>query len=130
MRVSGLAFITLTLIIHMELDQLLVNNFVFCKRKSLVRDYRRFFFLQGNKKGYSFTWQSLVSWLLVFLRGHIWRVGDGLPINIWDDCWIPNTPTSKVLTPRGHALLTKFEELIDAYSGQWDEELIRQKNPS
>lgn len=38
----------------------------------------------GNKKGSSFTWQSIVAGLHTFIRGHIWRVGTGSNINIWD----------------------------------------------
>lgn len=79
----------------------------------------------GNKKGSSFTWQSIVSGLQTFMRGHIWRVGTGENINIWNDCWMPNSPSRKILTPKGGCLLSKVEELIDPHSGKWDEALIR-----
>lgn len=39
----------------------------------------------GPKKGSSFTWQSIVAGLQTFKRGHIWRVGTGAHIRIWDD---------------------------------------------
>ena len=41
------------------------------------------------KKGSSYTWHSLWSGIQTFKRGHIWRVGDGSQINIWED---PNQP--------------------------------------
>ena len=38
------------------------------------------------KKGSSFVWQSIFAGIQTFKKGHIWRVGDGLKINIWEDC--------------------------------------------
>lgn len=46
-------------------------------------------------------------------------------VNIWSDPWVPSSPDRKIITPRGHTILTYVCELIDADSGQWDEELIR-----
>ena len=53
----------------------------------------------GPKKGSSFTWQSIVSGIQTFKRGHIWRVGTGSHIDIWDDPWIPTSENRKVITP-------------------------------
>lgn len=77
------------------------------------------------KSGISFTWQSILSGLECFKRGYIWRVGDGSQINIWNDCWIPASHNLKVMTPRGHNLVTTVEELINPVTGNWDENLIR-----
>jgi hypothetical protein len=60
-----------------------------------------------------------------FKKGCIWRVGDGAKINIWNDCWIPNSFSRKVVTARGNQVLTKVIELIDPITGEWDEQLIR-----
>ena len=81
--------------------------------------------MAGPKKGSSFTWQSIVSGIQTFKRGCIWRVGTGSQINIWNDPWIPTSETRKIITPRGATMLSKVEELIDPYTGQWDESLIR-----
>ena len=59
-------------------------------------------------------------------RGYIWRVGNGQNINIWEDAWIPNCATRKVVTPKGGQLLTKVGDLIDPASNTWDEDLITQ----
>jgi hypothetical protein len=56
------------------------------------------------KKGSSYTWQSLWSGIQTFKKGHIWRVGDGSNISIWDDPWIPSSPSRKVLLLRGEIL--------------------------
>ena len=61
----------------------------------------------------------------MLFRSHIWRVGSGQSINIWEDHWVPCSPSRKVETPRGQILLRHVEELIDQESGQWDEVLIR-----
>jgi hypothetical protein len=77
------------------------------------------------KKGSSFTWQSIMTRLQTFKKGAIWRVGDGHQISIWDDAWIPLSPTGKVFTSKGNILLKNVNELIDA-EGNWDEELLRE----
>ena len=59
-------------------------------------------------------------------RGHIWRVGDDGRINVWDDEWIPNSPTRKVITAHGDNLLSKVSDFIDPVMGRWDEELVSQ----
>jgi hypothetical protein len=50
----------------------------------------------GPKEGSSFTWQSILAGLVVVKRGHIWRVGNGESINIWQDPWIPSSPSRKL----------------------------------
>jgi hypothetical protein len=65
------------------------------------------------KKGSSFTWQSIWSGIQTFKKGHIWRVGKGDQINIWEDEWIPESYSRKVLTPKGQNVCTKVIELID-----------------
>jgi hypothetical protein len=60
-----------------------------------------------------------------FKRGCIWRIGDGTQVNIWEDKWIPTSPTCKLATPRGNIVITKVSILIYPISGFWDEELRR-----
>jgi hypothetical protein len=69
-----------------------------------------------TKKGSSFAWQS---------RGHIWRVGLGTQINIWEDHWIPSSDTRRVYTQKGQRILRSMANLIDPFTGQWDEDLVR-----
>jgi len=96
-----------------------------------TRVLRAKYYLDGKllnakpKSGSSFTWQSILSGLDCFKQGYIWRVGDGSQINIWDDCWIPASHNRKVMTPRGHNLVTTVDELINPVTGSWDVELIR-----
>lgn len=76
------------------------------------------------KSGASFTWQSILAGVQTFNRGCIWRVGDGSQIKIWEDCWIPNSQSGKVITARGN-LLTMVSDLIDPRTGGRDEQLVR-----
>ena len=46
-------------------------------------------------------------------------------MNIWDDPWIPSSPSRKVITPRAGVLITKVNELIDPITEKWDEEILR-----
>jgi hypothetical protein len=59
-----------------------------------------------------------------FKRIFIWLVGNGDSINIWKEPWIPRSPDRKVTTPRGPAIYTKVNELIDSLSGHWDQGLL------
>ena len=77
------------------------------------------------KKGSSYTWQSIWSGIQTFKKGCIWRVGNGLKINIWDDCLFPSSTSRKIITVRGNCVLTTVNELIDPTTGDWDELLIR-----
>jgi ribonuclease HI len=104
-----------------------------CNPESLcARVLRSKYFPDGNllkagpKKGSSFTWQSIVAGLQTFRRGHIWRIGTGSKVNIWEDHWIPTSVTRKVISQRGQCILRYVEELINPVTGQWDEDIIRQ----
>jgi hypothetical protein len=67
-----------------------------------------------------------VAGIQTFRHGHIWRVGSGTGINIWEDHWIPNSFTRKVQTSKGQCLLHTVDELINPVTGMWDEQLIRE----
>lgn len=58
-------------------------------------------------------------------KGTIWRIGDGMGLNIWSAPWIPRDLSRKPITPKGHNLLFEVAELIDPCSGRWDETLVR-----
>jgi hypothetical protein len=82
--------------------------------------------LQAKKgPGISYSWRSIVRGFQALQKGLIWRVGDGSQIKIWEDPWIANGVSRRPITPRGHVLLTKAEELLNPGSGTWDEDLIR-----
>ena len=48
-----------------------------------------------------------------------------IKINIWDDCWIPDNHSRRIMTVHGNQVLTKVSELISNVTGEWDEELLR-----
>lgn len=59
------------------------------------------------KKGSSYVWQSTWVGIQTFKKGSIWRVCDGAKIDIWNDCWIPNSSSWKIVTVRGNQVLTR-----------------------
>lgn len=69
----------------------------------------------------SYTWRSILKGIDLLKKGLIWRVGDGSPINMWHDPWIPGE-TRLPATPKGTNLLTKVSELINPVIGLWDED--------
>ena len=71
----------------------------------------------GPKKGLPCTWQSIVAGLCTFRRGHIWRVGSGEMINIWEDHWIPESINRMIQTPSGQILLQNVNVIIDPMTG-------------
>jgi hypothetical protein len=54
----------------------------------------------GSKQGSSYTWQSILAGLHTFKKGHIWRIGTGENVNIWEDHLIPSGPTRRVYSRR------------------------------
>jgi hypothetical protein len=60
-----------------------------------------------------------------FKCGCIRRIGDGTHVNIWEDAWIPTSPTRIITTSRGKIVATKVSDTIDPITGMWGEELIR-----
>jgi hypothetical protein len=50
--------------------------------------------------------------------------GIGEHINIWSDPWIPSSPDRRVISQRNGAVYTKVAELINPFTGQWDDGLL------
>lgn len=47
----------------------------------------------------SFAWRSISSSCEVLKEGLIWRIGNGATVQIWNDKWIPNPSTFRIVTP-------------------------------
>ena len=47
-------------------------------------------------------------------------------MNTWEDSWIPQSPTKKVLTIRGSNLISRVCDLIDPVTGDWDIHFVNQ----
>lgn len=78
-----------------------------------------------NRSAMSYSCRSILSGIDLLKNGVIWRVGDGSKISIWEDAWLPRDHLRRLFTPRGANLLTRVDELIDPYTGSWDEMLVR-----
>ena len=46
-------------------------------------------------------------------------------MNIWSDPWLEREASRLPISPRRQCVLTTVNELIDPYTGQWDEMLVR-----
>jgi hypothetical protein len=75
--------------------------------------------------GISYSWRSILKGVGLLKERLIWRAGNGVDINIWDDAWLRRDGSRQPITPRGHSLLTKVNELINPHTGQWDEILVK-----
>jgi len=58
------------------------------------------------KSGMSYSWRSILEGLEVVKKGLIWRVGDGVGLNIWTDPWIPREFSRRVITHSPHGAIT------------------------
>ncbi|KAL2895927.1 hypothetical protein RDABS01_000461 [Bienertia sinuspersici] len=74
----------------------------------------------------SFTWRSLWNAKSLLKEGMIWRVGNGSNINVWTDSWIQGDLGGYVLGQNdSRSPNMRVIDLMDAYSGKWNSELIK-----
>jgi hypothetical protein len=73
----------------------------------------------------SFAWRSIHGSCDLLKEGLILRVRNGKKIRIWQERWLPNASTFKVISPPTllHPLAT-VNELINTDTGWWDIELL------
>ena len=72
----------------------------------------------GNKP--SFVWRSIMAAQKIVKQGMRWQVGNGSNIQVWEDKWVPNSSTCKVVSPRIDAFSNlRVSELIDTTNICW-----------
>ena len=77
----------------------------------------------GNNPSY--TWRSILAAQPIVCEGLRWRVGNGRDIRIWEDKWLPMTPTHRVYSPRLFLDSdTRVCELIKPESSSWNSQVI------
>ena len=107
--------------------RMLTNPDSLCARVLKAKYFANTSILEAQAKpGISYTWRSILKGVELMKDGIIWRVGDGSSINIWTDPWLNRDDARQPITPRRLCLLQKVQELIDPYTMQWDEELVKQ----
>jgi hypothetical protein len=106
--------------------RMLTNPNSLCARVLKARYFPSTSLLEATvAPGISYSWHSILRGVQLLKEGLIWRIGCGTEVNIWSDPWLNREGSRQPVTPRGQCLLTKVSELIDPYTGQWDEVLVR-----
>jgi hypothetical protein len=62
----------------------------------------------------SYAWRSIWQAKSLIEEGVVWKVGNGLRINLWEDKWIPSTFSHKIQDPiRVLSKEAKVADIID-----------------
>lgn len=96
----------LALLAKQESRLISTPDFIYARVLTAKYYHRRSLLKAGPKNGSSFTWQCILEGIHVFKCGYIWRICSGNLVNIWDDPWIPTSPTKKIIKERGNMVLT------------------------
>ncbi|KAL0462102.1 UNVERIFIED_CONTAM: putative ribonuclease H protein [Sesamum latifolium] len=63
--------------------------------------------------------------MALFRAGCCWRIGTGHSVNIWQDPWLPRTPSFRVITPKPNwCHFSRVSDLIMEDLRIWNEEVI------
>jgi hypothetical protein len=83
------------------------------------------FWSASCRRSASYTWRSILHGRDLVKRGALWRIGNGLSINIMKNYWIPGTiPCAlRSLTPVHYELKVASLFAADGYS--WDVDRVR-----
>ncbi|XP_048501337.1 uncharacterized protein LOC125497714 [Beta vulgaris subsp. vulgaris] len=71
----------------------------------------------------SYSWRSIWSAKALVKEGLIWRVGNGVDINIWEAPWLSDEHSKYVSSPRRNDI-TMVNQLIDAHNKEWRLDVI------
>lgn len=73
----------------------------------------------------SFAWRSILGARDILEEGLLWRVGNGLSINIWGDRWIPIPSTYRIHSPpKVISPCSTVQELFDGEMRGWNQSLL------
>ena len=73
----------------------------------------------------SYAWQSIVKASKLVQLGLLWRVGNGLKINIYNDKWLPGEGSACVVSPKiEEASNWVVANLLEPEGGGWNEQLV------
>ncbi|XP_075663372.1 putative mitochondrial protein AtMg00310 [Castanea sativa] len=74
----------------------------------------------------SYVWRSIMAAKDVIMRGSRWVIGNGESVHIWEDRWIPNPDSFKVVSPRGPSIdVVMVSNLINRETREWDVDLVK-----
>ena len=72
-----------------------------------------------------YAWGIIQRACSVLTEGLVWRIGNGEKVKIWEDKWLPNSSTGKVLsTSRYLAPNATVSELFDESGCGWNTSLL------
>ncbi|PRQ31932.1 putative ribonuclease H-like domain, reverse transcriptase zinc-binding domain-containing protein [Rosa chinensis] len=73
----------------------------------------------------SWVWASLLAGRDVLFKGSLWRVGNGHSIHLWNDKWIPNTPSFSTRFPSLLPVSQSVNTLLDFSTLTWNLESLQ-----
>lgn len=74
--------------------------------------------------GSSYTFQSIIRGCDLLRAGLVWRIGDGMKVNIHHDQWIPWNGSLTLVGAELVPGLTKVRHLLDHSGLRWDEQKV------
>jgi hypothetical protein len=88
------------------------------------------YFKDGNfleapcPKRASYTWKSILHGREILKEGLVWCIGDGQPVKVWTDKWIPRSSAQHPLGHRPDVVVDKVSELLLPQGPSWDVEKL------
>jgi hypothetical protein len=106
--------------------RMLMNPNSLCARVLKARYFPTTSILEATVvPGISYSWRSIMRGVDLLKEGLIWRIGNGVDVKIWSDPWLNRGGSRQPVTPRRQSVLTRVSELVDPFTCQWDEALVR-----
>ena len=79
----------------------------------------------GNNPSY--VWRSIMASQKLVQHGLRWQIGNGFNVQVWQDKWLPNSSTFRVVSPRLNSPLDlRVCDLIDQENKCWNLQLLQQ----
>lgn len=73
----------------------------------------------------SYAWRSILSAWKVIAAGARWRIGNGLSVRVFHDCWLPGEGSGRIISPVSSLHVdVVVADLIDDNTGWWNGMLL------
>jgi hypothetical protein len=101
--------------------RIVTNPASLCARVLRARYFKDGNFLAANcPGGASITWRSILHGRSLLQAGLIWRIGNGVSVDVWRDRWIPREGLQRPLGHKPQTSVSKVAELLLPDGQGWD----------